>query len=389
MIFALAAILRFLTPSTPVPCKNGIYRGWLDGTKRGSSSVNKDDGYDKSDMSKIYADGLSYNLEEGWYEFRCDCNFHVPNSNGQEERPLPEVLGSFTTPHQPIFYEQVVRAYLIQKNGGDLSILAEQPRTKDAFTSIVKAVSSVYARMVAGDGMLEILRNLIHHQSCDVLIEGHGQRFLDDYQPLHYKQSFLPDDSKLMQISIGNDREAIKSVVFSEVASVEAVDLHTHLLPPSHGALCLWGIDELLTYHYLVAEYFMTAPSDVSPESFYSLTKQEQANIIWKALFVDRTPLSEACRGVITTLIVLGLEKDLHARDLNSIRKFFKDYRNDGIEGIERYCSLVFQKAGVRYAVMTNIPFDPTESQHWKPKPKVNTIKKTNSFHVLTVLTML
>jgi hypothetical protein len=29
---------------------------------------------------------------------------------------------------------------------------------------------------------------------------------------------------------------------------------------PSHGQLMLWGIDELLTYHYFIAEYFQTAP---------------------------------------------------------------------------------------------------------------------------------
>lgn len=41
---------------------------------------------------------------------------------------------------------------------------------------------------------------------------------------------------------------------------VQVVDLHTHLFPPSHGRLMLWGIDELLTYHYLIAEFFQTAP---------------------------------------------------------------------------------------------------------------------------------
>lgn len=40
----------------------------------------------------------------------------------------------------------------------------------------------------------------------------------------------------------------LRSVVASEVASVQVIDVHTHLLPPSHGPLCLWGIDELLTY---------------------------------------------------------------------------------------------------------------------------------------------
>jgi len=50
--------------------------------------------------------------------------------------------------------------------------------------------------------------------------------------------------------------------------------------------------------HYLVAEYFMTSPVSMTPEVFYSKTKQEQADLVWKHLFVDRTPISEACRGV-------------------------------------------------------------------------------------------
>jgi hypothetical protein len=77
---------------------------------------------------------------------------------------------------------------------------------------------------------------------------------------------------------IGLHEEAIYSVVFSEVRGQQVIDLHTHLLPPSHGALCLWGIDELLTYHYLVAEYFITAPGSISPEGFYNLHKKEQAS---------------------------------------------------------------------------------------------------------------
>lgn len=42
--------------------------------------------------------------------------------------------------------------------------------------------------------------------------------------------------------------ECVRDVVAHEVAAARVVDLHTHLLPPSHGPLCLWGIDELLTY---------------------------------------------------------------------------------------------------------------------------------------------
>ena len=49
-----------------------------------------------------------------------------------------------------------------------------------------------------------------------------------------------------MQLPVSS--ETVRSVTVAEVAGAQAIDLHTHLLPPTHGALCLWGIDELLTY---------------------------------------------------------------------------------------------------------------------------------------------
>mmetsp|Transcript_19697 Transcript_19697/g.24294 ORF Transcript_19697/g.24294 Transcript_19697/m.24294 type:complete len:419 (+) Transcript_19697:2211-3467(+) len=114
----------------------------------------------------------------------------------------------------------------------------------------------------------------------------------------------------------------------------------------------------------------MTASPNISPEEFFAQTKQNQADAIWKALFIDRSPVSEACRGVITTLTALDLQDELQARDLNGIRLFYNSFRDDGIAGAERYSDMVFKKAGIRYAVMTNIPFDPMEVQHWRPKPK-------------------
>ena len=325
-----------------------------------------------SEATTVYADGLSYNLEKGWYEFRCTCDMVVP-SIISGERPLPDLLGSFATSQQPFSYENVVRAYLMKKDGGDLSELASDPCTKAAFTKLVKSVSCLYAKMVVGDGLLEILSKLPLEDSCDTLIDGSFDTDSDDdYRPLHFKASTIDSESFLLKVQLGKNRDAIRSVVFSEVASALAIDLHTHLLPPAHGALCLFGIDEMLTYHYLVAEYFMTAPVSVIPEEFYALTKQKQADIIWKALFVERTPISEACRGVLTTLVALGLEQEVQSRNLNAMRKFFSNFRDEGVAGAEKYSSLVFQKSGIRYAVMTNIPFDPTETQHWKPKPKVS-----------------
>ena len=53
---------------------------------------------------------------------------------------------------------------------------------------------------------------------------------------------------------------ALPATVASAVAQAQAIDVHTHLLPPDHGTLLLWGLDALLTYHYLQAELFVILP---------------------------------------------------------------------------------------------------------------------------------
>ena len=58
----------------------------------------------------------------------------------------------------------------------------------------------------------------------------------------------------------------VREIVTQVVNDTPVIDVHTHLFPQSHGNLLLFGIDELLTYHYLVAEYFMTAPLSIIPE---------------------------------------------------------------------------------------------------------------------------
>jgi len=108
----------------------------------------------------------------------------------------------------------------------------------------------------------------------------------------------------------------------------------------------------------------------MTPESFYAKSKQEQADIIWKALFIDRSPVSEACRGVITTLQILGMQEYVQSRDLESIRQYYRDFRDKGLEGAEAFSELVYKTAGVKYAIMTNIPFESNEAQYWRPKRK-------------------
>src|SRR5580698_7886840 len=84
----------------------------------------------------------------------------------------------------------------------------------------------------------------------------------------------------------------IPSAVEDILAATQFVDIHTHLYPPAFGKIGLWGIDELLTYHYLEAELFRS--SSLKPEQYWNLTKPQQADTIWQALFVEKTPISEA-----------------------------------------------------------------------------------------------
>src|SRR5215831_18252638 len=114
--------------------------------------------------------------------------------------------------------------------------------------------------------------------------------------------------------------DEIGSAVESVLLDTKLIDIHTHLFAPAFGKLGLWGIDELLTYHYLEAECFRS--SDITPEQYWSLSKSQQADAIWQTLFVENTPISEAARGVITVLNALGLPTD--EVDLTETRRFFK-----------------------------------------------------------------
>ena len=147
----------------------------------------------------------------------------------------------------------------------------------------------------------------------------------------------------------------LRATIGRAMDRAKITDIHTHLYAPCFGDLLSWGIDELLTYHYLIAEFFLK--SDLPYESFWKLSKKEKADAIWKALFIDASPVSEACRGVVTVLNALGL--DVGKRDLASYRKFFAGQSRDA------YIDVVFRKAGIQDCVMTNDPFDDAERPVW------------------------
>lgn len=140
MVYAWASLLRWLTPTT-LSSQDGVFTGWLDGK-----------GHNEMDGESVsYADGLQYNLESGWYEFKCACNV--------QDRPLSAWLGEIaSTVPQPSDYVSVVRAYLMAPDGGNLARVAQ----KSDFEVLVQAISTLLVRMVVGDGMEDLLDEMIH-----------------------------------------------------------------------------------------------------------------------------------------------------------------------------------------------------------------------------------
>lgn len=155
----------------------------------------------------------------------------------------------------------------------------------------------------------------------------------------------------------------LQQFVEEAVQRTPVIDVHTHLYPSSFRDLCLWGIDELVNYHYLVAEVFRSSP--VTPQQFWALGKSQQADLIWDALFVKNTPLSEATAGVVAVMAKLGL--DPCQPTLKQAREYFASVT------VEQYIDHVLQLANVSELVMTNDPFNPVERAAWErnePCPK-------------------
>jgi len=144
--------------------------------------------------------------------------------------------------------------------------------------------------------------------------------------------------------------------VIRAIADTPICDIHTHLYPPKFGPLLLRGIDELINYHYLQAEALRADPS-LPYDVFWGLPPTRQVEFIWQTLFLDRAPLSEACRGVLTTLQLLGC--DVACGDLAEYRSFFAQFTP------EEHLNRVLRVSNVSTVVMTNNVFDTNERACW------------------------
>src|SRR3984893_1806879 len=136
------------------------------------------------------------------------------------------------------------------------------------------------------------------------------------------------------------------------VRTTPVIDVHTHVFPTDFDGMFLSGIDDLVTYHYLIAETFRSA--DLTPAHFWGMTKRERADLVWQTLFVENTPLSEAACGIVSVLDAFGLNP--RASNLEEARAFFRS------RDLQKHLDQVLEIACVSDIVMTNDPFNEREA---------------------------
>ncbi|MCY0901275.1 MAG: glucuronate isomerase [Firmicutes bacterium] len=153
--------------------------------------------------------------------------------------------------------------------------------------------------------------------------------------------------------------QALDELVARIVQRTRATDMHTHLFAPSFGSLLLCGADELLNFHYIVAESFRAHHLPYS--EFRHMSRASRSDLIWESLFVQRSPLSEATSGVLEIGQALGVDLRLDA-----LREALCDVPT------ETYVTRVLDLAGVDSVVMTNDPLDPVERAVWERSPAMH-----------------
>jgi mannitol-1-phosphate/altronate dehydrogenase len=146
MAFAYASLIRWLTPRENLG--NGIYVGWLDGV--GNATITREVGVE-------YGDSLRFNLEAGWYEFKCSCDF--------EGKSISDHLLQIATPEPRALYP-IIREFLLYQQGGALGCISD---TKE-LEVLTKAISILVARMLDGITNRELMMEIYYQQG----IHEHG-----------------------------------------------------------------------------------------------------------------------------------------------------------------------------------------------------------------------
>ncbi len=171
------------------------------------------------------------------------------------------------------------------------------------------------------------------------------------------EEPHVAEARKKLRNALDLDYQKIAQNVSDALENTPIADIHTHIYSENFGDLLLWGIDELLTYHYITAELFRHKP-ELDYRQYWNMPKQQQAELAWKEMFVNSSPISESARGVVTVLHELGL--DTSDRNLEKIRKYFAEFSTTD------YIDKVFKLTNIKYVIMTNDPFDEKERAVWQ-----------------------
>lgn len=124
--------------------------------------------------------------------------------------------------------------------------------------------------------------------------------------------------------------EEARSMIWTAVHETPAVDVRTFVRHPRPSDPGESGLDGLLTSPGVLEEFFRrraqgggagAEPEVAAAREAYikSLTPGELADIVWRQLFVDHPPLSEATRVVLTAMGLFGL--DVASGDLRILRE--------------------------------------------------------------------
>jgi hypothetical protein len=157
-------------------------------------------------------------------------------------------------------------------------------------------------------------------------------------------------------------KKYLKKIIENYIENkLKIIDFHTHIFPSAFNDYYLDGIENILNYHYLHAEYLKL--NKLSPKEFFSLSSHRRAKKIWNELFLKRIPFSEATKGVITILNSFNISSDLKYKDI--CIEFSKVKSKE-------YLKKVYKLSNVSKVVMTNDIFDVDEIKFYDSIDKEN-----------------
>ncbi len=166
MAWAFAVLLRWLTPAetvnmTPMKKFRTRYRGWLNQFSREHVAAEHKTLKQPSATTEEYADRLAYDLNEGWYDFRCTCMIRIDDLVYNLSHCLARGQG---------VCRMIIRAYLVAEEGGNLQEVAHLPY----FETFVDAVGNLYADLILKNNVLgsldELVRTNALGEDCQIMV---------------------------------------------------------------------------------------------------------------------------------------------------------------------------------------------------------------------------